>query len=79
MTSMAVDLWNRLYPICTPVLYFPLKDSNECISSKTRSKAWNLKSDHPVVLIEGKTGGVSLEHLVVIATPSRKGDPPCRP
>lgn len=62
---MTAEEWNRTHPVGTPVRYFPVKGSLKHTDTKTRSLAWTLDSGHAVVMIEGRAGGVSLDHLVV--------------
>lgn len=63
--------WNRRYPSGTPVRYFPVRGQSEHFDTQTRSDAWELASGHPVVLIEGRTGGIALSNLEPLAP----GDP----
>lgn len=59
--------FNEQHPVGTPVTYHPRKGSNEnTLATATRSKAWALPSGQAVVTVEGKTGGVLLEHIEVI-------------
>lgn len=51
--------WNAKYPVGTPVSYTAYPHA-EPFASKTRSEAWELGHGEPVVLIEGKTGGICL-------------------
>lgn len=65
-----VDQWNSLHPVDTTVQYWSWKDEDgtlggEPFVSRTRSQAWLLGDHTPVVLIEGKSGGVALSHLRV--------------
>jgi len=65
---MTADEWNELHPVGTPVRYWPLRNPTEGppFDSRTRSKAWDLGHGQPVVLIEGKSGGMCLTHLDVL-------------
>jgi len=60
---MTADHFNELYPEGTQFRYYPVRGDVEFIETKTRSHAWELGDGTPVVLIEGKTGGVCIEHL----------------
>lgn len=62
---MTAKEWNEKYPPGTPVRYYPLigKDDPPPMDTFTRSEAWNLGHGAPVVLLVGKTGGYSLDHL----------------
>lgn len=69
---VAANNWNAGFPSGTPVRYHSLKAEDhtledECVVTRTRSRAWVLGCDHAVVKVEGVAGGVSLEHCVVIA------------
>lgn len=59
-------------PIGTPCLYFPVKpfDRKEAVSTKIRSTPWVLGHGAVVVAIEGKAGGVSIEHLAFEQPPT---------
>lgn len=52
-------------PIGTPCVYFPLKpfDRSEAVKTRIRSEPWVLGHGAVVVAIEGRTGGVSIEHI----------------
>ena len=56
------------YPVGTPVRYYPIAGSKECVDSVVRSEPWELGHGAIVIKIEGKTGGVSTapEHLQLI-------------
>lgn len=68
------DAWNAKYPVGTPVLAYPgvrpehpARDMCTTLNTKTRSAAWPLGHGEPVVLVEGYSGGIVLEHVDVIA------------
>jgi len=63
---MKASEWNELYPVGTPVLYYPILGEPESEETKTRSEAWELGHGEPVVKVEGRAGGVCLEHLRVL-------------
>ncbi len=63
---MTAKEWNDTYTPGVRVAYRPLKSDPAGILTLTRSEAWELGNGHPVVLIDGKSGGVSLEHLTVV-------------
>jgi hypothetical protein len=52
-------------PIGTPCLYYPTKPfrRGEAIETHIRSAPWVLGHGAVVVMIEGRTGGVSIEHI----------------
>jgi len=63
---MNAEQWNERYPVGTDVIYYPIAGRKyPYVIAKTRSKAWELGSGHPVVKIEGKPGGVSLRHIEI--------------
>jgi hypothetical protein len=60
--------WNEKYPVGTHVRYWNvLPRQGEGFTTKTRGMAWELPNDTPVVLLEGKLGGIALSHLEVIS------------
>lgn len=69
MTAMTADEWNERHPIGTAVRYWPLLNprGGAPFDSRTRSEAWGLGHGQPVVLIEGRSGGMCLDHLEVLA------------
>lgn len=54
-------------PIGTQCTYYPTKPfaADEAIHSTIRSKPWTLGHGAVVVAIEGRAGGVSIEHIVL--------------
>lgn len=56
--------FNELYPVGTPVVYWPVLGHPHCIKTLTRSRAWALSSGTPVVKVEGFAGGVAISHLI---------------
>jgi len=60
--------WNRRFPVGTPVRYFPARNRFDHLETQTRSDAWTLGGGDAVVLVEGRSGGVSLDHLIVVGT-----------
>ena len=67
MPQVSAEEWNRSYPPGTKVFYKALTDNSSMhdMMTRTRSEAWTLGDGSPVVLVEGKSGGVSLDHLIV--------------
>lgn len=64
---MNATRFNELFPIGTKVKVHPIIGSEtDVFVTKTRSEAWELYSGEPVVKVEGKTGGYSLEAITVI-------------
>lgn len=62
--SMNAETFNGLHPVGTHFKYYPIAGASEFVETKTRSECWELGDGHPVVLIEGRAGGVSIHHLV---------------
>jgi len=62
---MKFEEFNKNFPIGTKVKYHPIVDLPECIKSKTRSEAFELPSGCSVVMIENKTGCVSLDSIEI--------------
>ncbi len=61
--------FNAINPVGTKVRYRSLREEATQYDIKettTRSEAWTLPSGEPVVMIEGKAGGVSLYHVEAI-------------
>lgn len=52
-------------PIGTPCVYYPIKpfDRSEAVTTRIRSEPWVLGHGAVVVAIEGRAGGVSIEHI----------------
>lgn len=57
------------YPIGTKVAYIAVKDKHpnygHLIKTKTRSTAWIMGCHSAMVMIEGVSGGVSLDHVEI--------------
>ena|SRR5690348_4088748 len=58
--------WNRLVPIGTKVRYWSIALEDPSLLTETRSEAWILGHGQPVVKIEGRSGGVAIDHLQVV-------------
>ncbi len=64
-TQEDVDLFNKSFPIGTPVTrYKAINPLREPIPTKTRSKAWLLGGHTAVVKVDGIAGGVTIESLI---------------
>lgn len=61
--QQAVDRFNDLAPVGTPVLYWPGTRVGPGRRSVTRSAAWLLGGHTPVVMVDGYPGGVALSHV----------------
>lgn len=68
------EQFNEQHPIGTPVNYYPVIGVPNCTPTKTRSKAWTMYSGEHVVMIEGKSGCVSLQAIEVKEIASTKGE-----
>jgi aconitase B len=65
--TAAVEQFNEVCPIGTPVLYWPGVREGEGRKSTTRSAAWLLGGHDPVVMVEGYAGGIALTHVMPYA------------
>jgi len=52
-----------VFPIGRLVSYQPIKGLKEYQDTAVRSKPWRLGSGQIVVMVEGRSGGVSIDHL----------------
>lgn len=70
-----VDEWNREHNPGTRVWY--LRDDGERELTRTRSSAWVVADTQPVVLLEDRTGGVSLSRVtpLEITAPDPRTEP----
>lgn len=62
--TRAVEQFNEVCPVGTPVLYWPGVREGEGRESVTRSAAWLLGGHTPVVMVEGYAGGIALSHVM---------------
>jgi len=63
------EIFNSMFPVGTRVKYYSLIDQAteyDIKETRTRSEAWALPSGESVVMLEGKAGGCSLDHVEVI-------------
>lgn len=63
-TAAQVEQFNHLCPVGTPVLYWPGVREGEGRKSVTRTPAWMMGGDTPVVSVEGYAGGIALTHVM---------------
>jgi hypothetical protein len=61
-----LDRWNAEHPVGTAVRFMPVRGRPEYEDTRTTSEAWALGSGDFVVKVEGRTGGVAVDHLTVI-------------
>ncbi len=62
---MTANEWNEQHLIGTKIRYYLVSGQSEFHETETRSEAWELGHGEPVVLVQGRSGGVSLKHLAV--------------
>jgi len=60
---LTAKMFNETYPEGTAFRYYSVRGDSNFIETRTRSRAWELGHGEPVVLVEGVTGGVCIEHL----------------
>lgn len=60
-----VTNWNAKNPIGTPIYYYPTLKDRIPKQTKTRSTAWVMSCHSAMVMIEGVSGGVSLDHIQI--------------
>ncbi|WP_049569100.1 hypothetical protein [Streptomyces sp. SBT349] len=60
---MNADAWNAAHPVGTQVVAYPATRADEPLYTWTRSMAWALGHGEPVVLVEGRSGGIALSHV----------------
>lgn len=65
MAEMTAEEWNLANPVGTPVLAWPGMRELPPLVTRTRSEAWTLGHGDPVVLVEGRSGGIALSHVEV--------------
>jgi len=62
----SAEAFNEHVPVGTAVRYFPIRGAFDHVETRTRSDAWTLGHGAVVVAIEGKAGGVLIDHLIII-------------
>ena len=65
--DLTPEAFSTRYPVGTPCRYYPIAGEREHLKTKTRSEAWALGHGAVVVKVEGKAGGVDINHLVMEA------------
>jgi hypothetical protein len=65
--DMTAEAFTAKYPVGTACRYYPVAGDSTHDKTKTRSEAWTLGHGAVVVKIEGRTGGVDINHLVMEA------------
>ena len=62
--------WNAAHPVGTCVRYWPIYPPIESVphtDTVTRSEAWTIGDGTVVVCVDGRSGGVALSHVEVLA------------
>ncbi len=71
--AAAVESWNTLHPVGTPVRYWPGFRVGEGIASKTRTRASVLSGHTAVVWVEGHPACIALTHIELDKETGRDG------
>lgn len=58
----SVEEWNALFHVGTPVRFWPVRGRAAYEDTQTESEAWALGDGSVVVLVDGRSGGVAVEH-----------------
>lgn len=66
-TEAKLAEFRHLFPVGTPCIYYPIRpfSRDQRVHSKIRSEPWVLGHGAIVVAIEGKKGGVLIDHIVI--------------
>ncbi|WP_337052051.1 hypothetical protein [Serratia fonticola] len=67
LKGISVEQFNTRFPVGALFRYYPIMGQSECCQVATRSEAWLLGHGAVVVLVNDRTGGVSVEHLEPVA------------
>jgi len=59
-----VEWFNEVWPVGSPVYYWPGVREGEPRRGTTRSASWLLVGHSPVVLVEGYAGAIALSHVM---------------
>lgn len=62
--NRACNAWNDKYPVGTPIRYWEVLPFGPIKDTTTRGEAFTDYSGNPVVMLTGKSGYVSLHHVV---------------
>jgi hypothetical protein len=60
---MTIEQARERFPIGTEVKYFPVKEEEAFHVAKVLSEPWSAGSGHLLIIISGRAGGVSVNHL----------------
>lgn len=76
--DLTADQFNERFPVGTPVIAYPGVRPEYAatigmsgvprLETCTRSRAWNLGHGEPVVAVDGYAGGISLDHVDIVAS-----------
>jgi hypothetical protein len=77
--KLTADQWNAKCPPGTPVRFEPVRGRPETEDTRTRSEAWTLGHGQAVVLVEGRSGCVAIDHLVVSSERDLEDEQPEQP
>jgi hypothetical protein len=75
MSEERRDEFAAAAPIGTICRYYPIKGRPEFETRTIRSEPWVVGGGEVIVKISGRAGGVSIDHIEVIATPAVRGHP----
>jgi len=64
---MNIEETKKKFPIGQKVKYFPVKCIDRFSEHEIRSEPWALGHGDIVIKVTGKTGGLSIDHLVLIS------------
>jgi len=67
--DMTAEAFTAKYPVGTACRYYPIAGDSTHDKTHIRSEAWRLGHGAVVVKIEGRRGGVDINHLVMEPTP----------
>lgn len=69
------DEWNARHPIGTPIRYWEVLPFGPIFDTTTRGEAFAAASGDPVVMLTGKSGFVSIFHIVAAADLHPEAEP----
>lgn len=74
LKGLSADKFNQKYPVGTRFHYFSVKGIPDSVEVVTRTEAWALGHGAVVVSVNGRAGGLSIEHLkpIVISDSSQQ-------
>lgn len=58
--------FNELIPVGRRVRFYPVAGEERFEDTKTRTPAWELGNGQPVVSVEGRAGGVAIDHIELL-------------